>query len=763
MYFLDTETCGLHGVPVLLQYAVDDGEIILHNIWLTPIRETMDIIEDFCRGDVCGFNLAFDWFHLCKIYNMFRLMPDSSVSPVSHIKELADLEKKATLGPCLKPRSACDLMLHARKGPYQSTMNRNNIKIKKVPTILAHKLAEKLDGLIPMKDIYFARKNDPKRRWQVVDIIDDFGDVNVEFKDIVLRFAPSSALKALAVDALGADESTILKFVNVEPPGRPTELGYAPFDMEDGWSHWVEGHVYHWEFNEKAREYAELDVVYTRDLYKFFGSPDPGDVDSDLACMVAAVRWRGFALDIPQLEKLCAECKTAVAKLTFNVQSPAVCRKYMMQELSETEQAVMKIDGKITTGAVVLEEIAKWRDSSTCLKCDGMGCEDCSYEGLVETGDQHPAALRAQEILDARSALKEIELFEKLLLAGRFHASFKVIGALSSRMAGADGLNAQGIKRAKHVRSCFTLADEGLELDGGDFDSFEIGIMDAAYGDPKMHEELCSDKKIHAIWGARYFFPHLSYEEIVASHDTAKTPWEDFYVRSKGGVFAICYFGEAHTLITRVGLSEEVANAAYDGITKDYPHFTKKRNEIISRFSSMQQPGGIGSKVEWHDPEDFIASLTGFKRYFTLENQVCKALFDLAESPPKEWNDIKIKVMRRDRQQTASGAIRSALFAAAFALQAGNTRAAGNHKIQSTGAELTKELEHDIWSLQPIGISNWRVQPMQIHVEVMVALLATLRDAVRDKVVAFTERRKEIIPLLGISWMQKLSSWAGKG
>ena len=52
-------------------------------------------------------------------------------------------------------------------------------------------------------------------------------------------------------------------------------------------------------------------------------------------------------------------------------------------------------------------------------------------------------------------AAKEIELYDKLLLAGKFHASFIVIGALSSRMAGADGLNAQGIKHTKEVRQMF--------------------------------------------------------------------------------------------------------------------------------------------------------------------------------------------------------------------------------------------------------------------------------------------------------------------
>ena len=62
------------------------------------------------------------------------------------------------------------------------------------------------------------------------------------------------------------------------------------------------------------------------------------------------------------------------------------------------------------------------------------------------------------EILDVKIAAKEVELYEKLLLAGKFHASFVVIGTLSSRMAGADGLNPQGIKHTKEVRQMFPLS-----------------------------------------------------------------------------------------------------------------------------------------------------------------------------------------------------------------------------------------------------------------------------------------------------------------
>ena len=83
MIYLDTETCGLHGLPVLLQYAIDDGPIELYSIWKNPIYQTLELIEMIVNhpGGICGFNLAFDWFHICKIYTVLSLWPNPDAFP----------------------------------------------------------------------------------------------------------------------------------------------------------------------------------------------------------------------------------------------------------------------------------------------------------------------------------------------------------------------------------------------------------------------------------------------------------------------------------------------------------------------------------------------------------------------------------------------------------------------------------------------------------------------------------------------------------
>lgn len=774
--FYDTETCGFHGPPVLIQWAEGvDGEVHLHEVWREPIVDTLLLIEKMMthQGGLCGFNLSFDHFHLCQVYTTLKLLGEKvgyAEFPDEHIEEYALLEPEARDGDYLKPVTALDLMLHARKGPYQSTMDRNDIRIRRVPAALAEALCRELDKRIPLKDIYFARFKDPTRRWRVYDIEDDLGDVDPDFKDVVLKFNPSSALKALAGDALGNEEE-ILKFedVNVIKKMVPNEIGYAPFALAVGqpgnwgwaWPDVMWYHVRHWANNRKARKYAKLDVVYLQKLYEHFGRPEMGDDDSVLACMVGAVRWRGFRLNLESLQAQKDKALAIIDKCPFNVNSVKMVRRFLQEAMSDEQKAI--IGNK--TGKIVLEGLAKDKDDTVCLECEGLGtsdsgrdCAPCEGTGLIRGTEPSAVAKVAQLVLDVRKAHKRVQLFDKLLAAGRFHADFNVIGALSSRMSGASGLNAQGINKESEVRQCFTLAFDGEILLGGDFDGFEVCLMDAAYGDPKLREQLLSGKKIHALFGV-FLFPELDYDGILATKGLPEG--EDKYSRSKNGVFAMAYGGEAHTLVTRVGVSESVASEAYQRWIKSYKVWGERRQEIFDMFCSMRQPGGIGTNVEWHEPAPYVESMFGFRRYFTLENQIVSALFELANDPPKSWTRIKIKVTRRDRAQSVSGATRSALYGAAFQVQAANMRAAGNHVIQSSGATLCKELERLIWDVQPCGIHRPLVSPMNIHDEIITPTDPSVVDKVNRIKDEFIERRKAEVPLLGMGWGQ-LKNWDEK-
>ncbi len=745
MLTFDTETCGFTGPIVLVQYQVEDGNIELYEPWVEPVQKTLDLIEWICEQTICGFNLAFDWFKICQMYTTLSLSKDKSALP--DILEYALNEKEARLGPCLKPRGAMDVMLHSKKGPYQSLMARKNIVIRRIPNRLAWKLAEYLERKVVLREIFFSkRKVKSTKHWEVEDTKDP------DFKNVVLKFKASGSLKALAQDALNVKDDDILKFVDIEPDKkwRPIEYPFAPFALAVGtpgawngaWPQVIGHHILHWRTNELARKYGTRDVEYTRGLYKHFGEPVPNDDDSILACLVAAVRWRGFALDLPGIRALREE---AFITSRSAPKSPAKVKKWLGQVLSPIEVACLD-EG---TSKPVLKDIVKeYASGDPC--CDNPSCSKCNGSGSVP----HPVVERAAKVLAAREAAWEVGFYDKLILAGRLHASFRITGAKSGRMSGADKINPQGVKRTKAVRSKFPLADEGLDLWGGDFDAFEVTLCDAAYFDANMHKDLLEGTSVHGIFGAGLY--DKTYDEIMATKGTSY----DLYTPSKSGVFALIYFGTEFTLITKLGATEEQAQRAVAKWIERYPEMKRNQKSVIDSFCSMKQPVAFG-KVFWHEPAESIETLFGFKRYFTLENIICKTLFDVASEIPAEWNQIDEKVVRKDREQKVGGATRSALYGAAFGLQGKNMRAAGNHKIQGSGAQITKRVQCAIWEHQPYGVNPWIVQPMNIHDEILCPTLPRMAEAVKATVETTIQEYRSTVPLLQMGW-KKMETWASK-
>jgi hypothetical protein len=772
--FVDCESCGLHSMAVLIQYALEDGPIILYEPWRQPISETLKLIELFTENNYIGFNNTFDWFLLAKMYTIFRLFPGDWV-PEQHINEIAMREADGMDGPCIKPVAACDLMLISRKGPMQSLMERENIKIRRVPAALAPALAEHLEKTIELDGIYFAKTVDKSApRWKVMDIVSKkTGAINKDFKDVVLKFHAAGGLKYLAEYALNLKPKHYFKDVELGSEYRPAELGYAPtalavakpplwdaYDNEGepigfAWPGVIAKHIEHWATNEPAREYASDDIVYTRKLYEHFGCPELGDDDSTLAHMVAAVRWHGFTIDREGIEELMTGAQKIVDNSPININKPPAVRHYITVCMNDMEAMLLEESTKKAN----LEQIrdgANWyiEKEEPCDRCGTSGTDDkgnpclrCGGKGALQIG-QHPASKRAQELLEIKIANKEIELYKKLLKAGRFHASFKVIGTLSSRMSGGDGLNAQGISHAKVVRKMFPLTWPGYVLCGGDFDSFEVTLADAVFKDPALHQTLLDGKKIHALLGVE-LFPGHTYEEVVASDGS----------KILDGFF---YGGDYNTWNQKLGIPLKVAEAAYGRWVSKYPGIGEARMRIYDSFCSMRQPGGIGTQVVWNDPDDYVETFLGFRRYFTLENKICKALFNLASNTPKLWKQCPIKCVRRDRIQTVGGAVSSALYGAAFQIQAADMRAANNHLIQSPGAEITKRVQRKIWNLQPYGVNPFVVAPINVHDEIMCVTHPNFIKQVADVVTEAVESYREQVPLIGMKWMLNMANWAEK-
>ncbi len=800
--FIDTETCGLHSIAVLLQYAYDDGPINLHEIWRRPVWETLAIIEDIASKVVVGFNLVFDWFHLCKIHTLWSLLPPDWI-PAEHIHEIAMLEPQARDGACLQPLSALDLMLHSRKGPYQSLMARSDIRIKRIPLVpltwegrvipMAYAVASYLEQPVELEGIYFARTSAPDAPRWTVDDREKNGKVDREFADVVLRFHPDGSLKSLALHALKQQPKFYHSDIEIDPKLRPYELGFAPTALavskpEFNWEVWgkeddddektkllgvawpgvIHHHIEHWATRPDAREYASDDIVYTRGLYHHFGCPEHGDNDSILSCMVPAVRWRGFTVDLDGIAGLKTEAEEVVAKSPINTNKPCEIRDYIFPMLDDTEFAHYLEE---TTKKSKLEELSALviQDEETCMKCMGVGtldngdkCVRCQ-DGTLPRG-QHPASERSKEILGIKIAKKEIELYDKLLAAQRFHASFKITGTLSNRMSGGDGLNAQGINHDPAVRSKFPLAWDDYVLCGGDFDGFEVTLADTVYNDIDLRTCIVSGRKLHAIFGT-LLFPGFTYEQIL---DSDKHPenyeFGNMYGKAKSGVFAMIYGGNAETLNRNLGIPPDTALKAYNEWGRMFPGIAKARERIITAFQPLQQPDGIGTAIHWHDPEEYVESFLGFRRYFTLEYKVVRALYDLARNLPKEWRKCDQPVLRSEWKgvQKAWGALTSALYGAACGIAEAIVRAAANHEIQSPGADITKDVQVSIWKLQPVGVHQFVVAPMNIHDEIVSVTHPDYVQAQAKIVAEKVESYRDRVPLIGMKWCLDMANWAEK-
>lgn len=756
--YQDTESCGFYGPTILIQYALGPGDVTLHNIWKEPVRKTLDLIEWMMnhKGGIIGYNQAHDQYHYNKTYGILKMLPPNDPPEILDYYDCEKEDESKDLY-CVKPVKCLDLMLYGRKSEFQATMNQKDIRIKRVPRALAKVLVQELQARVKIPAIYFS-KSKKGYRWEIVPIHDETkkevtpeevskarkGELQLRidpnFVNLRLKFSPTTAMKAIVEKVLGfTDVETIDKMPELP---KPEEYGWWP-SYGDGWLKVIDQHIDGWTYNKRRLEYAKNDVVYTRAIDEYFGYPDLGDDDSELACAVGAMFWRGFAVDVPAIRSKYAEVKQKceLTKAKVNINAPKQVLKFFHEVCSPLQKVVVKDTKKETLDNIMNSK--DWLDSNP---------------KLVE---------RVKMVVEGRHLFKELDLYDKLIRAGRLHVIFKVIGTKSNRMSGGSesylsrggSINPQGVKKGSSIRALFLLAFADMVLCGGDFDSFEVSIAEARYGDPKLRERLMSGLKFHGIMGS--FFYKKPYEEILATSEINKNEPDGLYARAKTADFGWFYGAQVPKLAQTLWLEEEEVEGAFAELAEEFPMIREAQRQDYEDFTALRQPNGPGTKVEWFEPKEYVESFLGFKRYFTMEWSVVRALYDLAQDPSKEILDIgkKIKVVRSDRLQTGTGAVRSALYGAAFGIQGQIQRSAANHKIQSPGGQKTKELQRKIWDFQPAGIHRWLVMPLNCHDEVQCPVVPELVEAVKDRVNETVESFKSDIPLAKMKWLTNLKSW----
>lgn len=791
-YFVDTETCGLYGVPVLMQFAVDKGPITLVDLWYQHCVDFIDYAEDMMDNCFICHNINFDMQQIQKWYNMCVIAAKRYGRGARMIdiplEEVIEIEYESRKGVCLKPRAAVDTMILASKGDRQSSlMAAKPIFIRRIPKNYGQMLADELTKRTDLPWILFGRKKQNKfAEWIVSERTDDEGNVDNQFVDVQLKFKPSNGLKDLHKYLFNSD---VTKFDDIAPAEFPGGPGFCPYveplrevcydqwqmkieksgkvEIVKLWPALIGEHIKFWAENVPARKYAADDITMLRDLYEHFGAPENDD-DAILACQIASVRLYGFPIDVETMREERIKSIEFLKNAPINVNSPKQVKAYIAEALDPMEQLIVAQG----CNAETLEKIAKefTLDEEEDCECeDQKFCKRCGGTGVVGPGPME-VAKRANLVEEVRKHKKRVELFDKLLLAGRAYPNFRAVGTKSGRLSGTDGLNFQGIDKSQLVRQLFIMCDEGEVLSGGDYDGQEVAIAGTTMNDDQLLEDMKKGKKIHGIFAAELF--ETDYDTIIRTNKDGTDPMRPTrYDRGKSAVFLTIYGGTYHTMAQRAGVEVAAAEKAFTAFVVKYPGVGATKKMINDRFSAIHRTDE--GKMEYRDPPvKYIESIFGFRRYFNTEFKLQRMIFDLSgelfdrgetkcdlvERLQSDENVI-IRDTKNFREQSMAAAMASALIGAAYSIGNGVIRAANNHLIQSAGRTITVGLQEALWTLQPVGCHPFRIRPMSVHDEVAAVSKAEDVEEVTTVVSDTLDKQCEIIPLLQMDWGRNLPSW----
>ncbi len=746
--YLDTESVQIIGQTILIQYTFCESDnlgtlnkIHLHDVMGSPALLTCKLIEKIMDCRLVGFNLAHDIYHLNKTYNMCKLLP-TIIKPEEDLQHWLSLEKlDAAKKYCLMPKIAIDLMIIGQRGKFKELIRQKPIVIKKVPVLLADLLVKELSERIKLNPLYFSGLPNGYK-WKIKQIWakdtlkegmeignDKKAIIDTDFVNLVLPFQPKKGLKDIMKHIFNKNVSYFDSYAKK----------YKEFFWYPTSGYWLDVYpdwLKMWRFDPNQRKYAEDDVRHLIDLDKYFNYPveDSGSV---LACMVGNQYWRGYDVDIKKIKKEYAILKDKVndirEKIHFN--SPYKSLIYL-KEVANSIIAETIINTKVET----LERLKN-------LEIDKLSD-------------------RAELILEGRHADKRLTLLDRLLEAGKMYCQIKVTGTATNRMSGGsmegkgESINPQGIPKEKSFRSCFTFSNEpGWIVSGGDAVGFEVAIACAVFGDDNLTSEVKGGKKFHAIFGSCMY--EKTYNEIMNTVNLIGN--KNLYANSKTGVFAWFYGGMFFSIAEKMNISEKQAEKGLETMEKQYPGIKKAREIIWNKFQALRQENGLGTQVNWKEPEKEIVNIFGFSRSFEAEIECIKALYQLAQNLPNEFKKFgNIKVIRRnDRgEQKAHGAIMSALYAGAFNLQSKVMRIASNFPIQSPGGEMIKELQYEIINkFQPRGIHEYNLIILNIHDEIELGHRRELSDSLEELVNNFVERYKKYVPLFKMDWRKNKKNW----
>lgn len=701
MVFFDSETIGLCGVVKLFQYAVDDGPvqfIKLRKGWESDeqVRDQLTKFFEFIddpKVTLVIFNASFDCFktYITK-HRLLGYEYDSKERPVMPFKcRVLDLQVPAMLTSVLAPFA------------FNKAAGRSVAVVRRVPKVaqeyVANLVCQKLKPLLPQSFELKVGIHAQKNRKDLVSLSFNVGG-RVSLKGLMKEYGlPTIALDDVWPLPEKGEEKPWLPYPDQAIQDRIEPLCDAILDQPD--------HPFY--------KYSKLDILYLKALYEKLGHPTP-DYNSDCCHSIAYGRYFGFDVDHQALRE---------AEFYYGSKVRAIEAKISGVNLRSSKDRLELLKPYFpllaSTNKKVLKHLAEHET--------GPGAE--LAEAIVEYGPSRQRLLQIQKIMECRT--------------GKAHPDLRVMATPTNRMAGTGGLNWQGIGGVDEVfESELDVDHDEADLDieelieaqleaedrefevkqkvglrkailtpcVGDWASFEVHIAAQVYDDKQLQEDIKNKVCLHSM-GSVQFHPKIKalgvdYATFKAGYED-NLEWKKIRKGIKSVIFGSFYFCTAHSVAESLNIPEHEAQAILDGLYDRYPGMRRYRTQIEAEFLTADTERWSRDSVS--RMKRSLTDLTGFTRHWNFEADVAQAMWELGNGKQIK-SGIAGKIIRNleKGQQSIDMAITSACLGSAIAIQAAVSRQAGNFRIQSTGATLTKMMMAEVWN-------RLRVPTLNVHDE----------------------------------------------
>ncbi|HXV87435.1 MAG TPA: DNA polymerase I, partial [Gemmatimonadales bacterium] len=297
------------------------------------------------------------------------------------------------------------------------------------------------------------------------------------------------------------------------------------------------------------------------------------DVELPLVTVLAAIEWRGVAVDVDRLRALSSTFGEELGRLEraiyqeagteFNIQSTPQLRHVLFEKLQLPSLKRTKTGP--STDADVLEQLAALRFTVPALLLE--------YRELSKLKSTYVDVLPGR--VDART--------------GRIHARFHQTGAATGRLSSSDP-NLQNIPvrtpRGERIRECF-VAPRGARLIVADYSQIELRLLAHLSGDPGFLQAFERGDDVHRQTAATIF--GVDPADVTA----------DMRARAKTINFATIYGQGPFALSRQLGISVDEAR---EFIRLYFERFAGVRRYLDGTVNDARERG-------------YVETLLGRRRY----------------------------------------------------------------------------------------------------------------------------------------------------